>query len=157
VRTPPTARRLLAPGLLLFVVVAWGGSFVAARHLLAPGEAGAVALSPTLLAATRFLIAAAALAPFLPWRPNPLSPFPTREGGTTSSDRAVKGPHLPLGEGRDLFTFLLLGQVGVSLYFWLQSTGVQLTGAGVAAVLVVGLIPLATLLVAGLCLREGLG
>ena len=133
-------------------MVVWGGSFVAARHLLAPDSPDAVALSPTLLAAVRFLIAAAALAPFLPMGRRDRLLFPRRRslpnGGEAGQRRRA---------ARDLLTFLLLGQVGVSLYFWLQYTGVRLTGAGVAAVLVVGLIPLATLLVAGLTLREGLG
>ena len=41
---------------LWFAVIAWGGSFVAARALLA-AKPGGVSLSPTILAAARFSIA----------------------------------------------------------------------------------------------------
>jgi len=40
----------------------------------------------------------------------------------------------------DLPVLALLGLLGVSLYFWLQYTGVKLTNAGLSALLVVGLI-----------------
>lgn len=130
-------RRLGVYGLLFFVAVVWGGSFVAARMLLSPtgNGAGTTALSPTLLAAVRFLLASAIFAPLL-----------VREHVTV---RRVRWRDVPL--------FLLLGQLGIAVYFWLQYTGVRLTNAGIAAVLVVGLIPLATLMVSGMALREGLG
>ncbi len=44
-------------GGILFAVVAWGASFVAARFLLYPEAAGKATLSPTVLAALRFSIA----------------------------------------------------------------------------------------------------
>lgn len=121
--------------LLLFVVTAWGGSFVAARMLLAPSGRGATALSPTMLATIRFLLASALLCPAL-----------------VHQHRRVRRI-----TRRDVVLFLLLGQLSISLYFWLQYTGVRLTNAGIASVLVVGLIPLATLLVARVALGEPLG
>jgi drug/metabolite transporter (DMT)-like permease len=121
--------------LLLFVVVVWGGSFVAARMILAPTNPGDATLSPTLLAAVRFLMASAIFLPIL-----------VRQHIRV---QALKLSDIPL--------FLLLGQLGISVYFWLQYTGVQLTNAGISAVIVVGLIPLATMLISGLTLREPLG
>jgi drug/metabolite transporter (DMT)-like permease len=106
---------------LWFAVIAWGGSFVAARLLLYSTAPGKVALSPTVLAAAR--ISAASLffvAPVL---------------------RAVARREVA---GRDLLRMAALGQVSYSIYFWLQYTGVQQTNAGIASILVVGLIPLAT-------------
>src|SRR6266567_9589483 len=44
-------------GGILFAVVAWGASFVAARFLLYPETTGQATLSPTVLAALRFSIA----------------------------------------------------------------------------------------------------
>lgn len=106
---------------LWFAVVAWGGSFVAARLLLAAVVPGYIALSPTLLAAARFSIASLFFM-------IPLA-------------RAVVRHQISLG---DLARMLGLGQITYSLYFWLQYTGVQHTSASVASILVVGLIPLVT-------------
>ena len=131
----PAWRRAGVYAVLLFVVTAWGGSFVAARMLLAPSAPGATALSPTMLATIRFLLAAALLCPAL-----------------VRQHRRVR----PI-TGRDLLLFLVLGQLSISIYFWLQYTGVRLTNAGTASVLVVGLIPLATLVVARVALAEPLG
>lgn len=121
--------------LLLFAVVVWGGSYVAARTILYSDSPEAATLTPTMLATVRFLLASAMLLPVLYRQHTRVQPLKLR----------------------DLPTFLLLGQLGISLYFWLQYTGIQLTNAGIAAVLVVGLIPLATMLVSGLTLREPLG
>jgi len=122
-------------GLLLFVMVVWGGSFVAARMVLsAEGPSGA-ALSPTMLATVRFLLASVVFLPILVRQHVKVQPLRVRD--------------VPL--------FLLLGQLGISVYFWLQYTGVQLTNAGVSSVLVVGLIPLATMVISGISLREPLG
>ena len=121
--------------LLLFVMVVWGASFVAARMVLSPEGSGEAALSPTMLATIRFLIASALFLPIL-YRQH------TRV-------RPVARGDIPL--------FLLLGQLGISVYFWLQYTGVQLTNAGISSVLVVGLIPMATMVTSGLMLKEPLG
>jgi drug/metabolite transporter (DMT)-like permease len=112
---------------LWFAVIAWGGSFVAARLLLHASSAGDVTLSPTLLAAARFSLASIFFI-------IPLS-------------RAVFQRRVSRG---DLLRLALLGLLAYTIYFWLQYTGVQQTGAGVASILVVGLIPLATLLLSRL-------
>lgn len=117
---------------MLFVVVAWGGSFVAARMLLNPSSTESAALSPTGLATIRFCLASAVFLPIL-----------------VASQ--VRRHSL---KARDIPVFLLLGQLGISAYFWLQYTGVQLTNAGISAVLVVGVIPLATMLVSGMSIGE---
>lgn len=136
----PAAGSTRAPGqlgvfaLLLFVMVVWGASFVAARMVLSPEGEGEASLSPTMLATIRFLIASAIFLPIL-YRQH------TRV-------RPVARGDIPL--------FLLLGQLGISVYFWLQYTGVQLTNAGISSVLVVGLIPLATMVTSGVMLKEPL-
>lgn len=120
--------------LLAFAAGAWGASFVAARAVLVP-TAGGTSLSPLLLATVRFLIASAFFVPLLAHR--------LRRG------EVVRRRDLPL--------LFLLGQLSISLYFFLQYTGVRLTNAGVSSVLVVGGIPLATTLIARAVLREPLG
>jgi drug/metabolite transporter (DMT)-like permease len=105
-----------------FAVAAWGASFVAARLLLHATAPRQTALSPTVLAAARFSIASLFF----------LVPLA----------RAVARRQV---SGRDLLLMALLGQLAFSLYFWLQYTGVQRTNASTASILVVGLIPLATL------------
>jgi len=118
---------------LWLAVIAWGGSFVAARLLLARTSAGQAVLSPTVLAALRFGLASLV---FLP----PLT-------------RAVLRRQLARG---DLLRLFVLGQLAYALYFWLQYTGVQQTNASIASILVVGLIPLATAALAALLRRERL-
>jgi drug/metabolite transporter (DMT)-like permease len=108
---------------LWFAVIAWGGSFIAARVLLHASSAGDVTLSPTQLAAARFSLASLFFI-------IPLS-------------RAVFQRRVSRG---DLLRLAPLGLLAYTIYFWLQYTGVQQTGAGVASILVVGLIPLATML-----------
>ena len=113
------ASRALAA--IWFAVIAWGGSFVAARVLLHASAPHEAALSPIVLAAARFTIASMF---FLV----PLAHAIARRRIT----------------GVDLLRMALLGQITFSLYFWLQYTGVQDTNASVASILVVGLIPAAT-------------
>jgi drug/metabolite transporter (DMT)-like permease len=106
-----------------FAVFNWGASFVAARFLLHPASTGLVALSPTLLAAVRFSIASLFfLVPLI---------------------QAIVRRQLSL---RDILLMLLLGQLAFSIYFWMQYTGVQLTNASIASILVIGLIPTFTVL-----------
>lgn len=112
-------------GGLWLAVVAWGGSFVAARILLSAAAPGQVALSPTVLAAARFGLASVF---FLP----PLV-------------RAIVRRALSWG---DLLRMAVLGQITYTIYFWLQYTGVQQTNASIASILVVGLIPVVTAFVA---------
>jgi drug/metabolite transporter (DMT)-like permease len=117
---------------LAFAVVVWGASFVAARLVLA-GDG--VTLTPVALATTRFLLASAVMAPVAVWRLR-------REGWPK-----------PI----DLLWLFLLGQLGISTYFWLQYTGVQHTSAGISAVLVVGLMPAAAAAVSHFTLGERIG
>jgi drug/metabolite transporter (DMT)-like permease len=112
-------------GGLWLAVIAWGGSFVAARILLSATAPGQVVLSPTVLAAARFGLASLF---FLP----PLV-------------RAIARCTLSWG---DLLRMTVLGQITYTIYFWLQYTGVQQTNASIASILVVGLIPVATAFVA---------
>ncbi|MHB1005672.1 MAG: DMT family transporter [Chloroflexota bacterium] len=128
-------QRGIVYAMLFFTVVAWGGSFVAARMVLSPADPRGAHLSPTLLATVRFALASTIFLPLL---------LRERRPG-----RPLRVSDLPL--------FLFLGQLSISIYFWLQYTGVQLTNSGLSAVLVVGLIPLATLLVSGIALREPIG
>ena len=142
---PAAPGRALAYALLGFAVIAWGGSFVAARALLAPVDPGAAKLTPTTLAALRFTLAALLFAP----------PLLARRAHARRDHSAAATPARRLGRG-DLLRLFGLGQLGIAVYFWLQYTGVSLTNAGVASILVVGLIPIATALVARLQLHEAL-
>ena len=109
------------PGIAIgFAVTVWGSSFVAARHLLKT-------LDPLALATLRFAIASLFF----------VGPFALALKRRTLS-------------GRDLLKMAFLGQLAFSTYFWLQYTGVKLTNAGIAAILVVGLFPSATAVLAPL-------
>ncbi len=139
--TERSSGRTLAYLLLGFAVVVWGGSYVAARALLAPTNPGDATLTPTTLAALRFAIASVLFVPLLSarWAASRRNHAPTR--------RLKRG---------DLLLLLGLGQIGISIYFWLQYTGVSLTNAGISSILVVGLTPIATALVARHRLGEAL-
>ena len=97
------------------VALVWGLSFVAARMVLST-------LSPILLATVRFIIASLIFFPII---------IRDLRNGTDLNYRDI----LELG---------LLGILSISIYFWLQYTGVKYVGAGISALLVVGLIPLFT-------------
>ncbi|HEV2405783.1 MAG TPA: DMT family transporter [Ktedonobacterales bacterium] len=131
--TPPKASERAARTGLWFTALAWGGSFVAARALLSPTHAGETTLTPTVLAALRFGLA---------------SLFFILPLGRAIARRAVTGG--------DLLRMAALGQITYAIYFWLQYTGVQRTSAGVASILVVGLTPLATAVMARIMGRERL-
>ena len=124
---PSDARSKLLPALAIaFCVLAWGGSFAAARILLNPEE-GRTGLDPITLAASRFILASLFF----------LGPF------VGAIVRRTLG-------GRDLLRLALLGQIAFSVYFWLQYTGVRNTNAGLASILAVGLLPSATAMLAPL-------
>jgi drug/metabolite transporter (DMT)-like permease len=120
-RSPVRSRPAMVYAGLWFVVMAWGGSFVAARLLLHAEAHGEVTLSPTVLAAARFSLASIFFVV-------PLA-------------RAIRRRQISM---RDLAHLALLGQITYGLYFWLQYTGVQLTNASISSILVVGLIPVVT-------------
>ncbi len=127
------AKHILTYAGVWFAVLAWGLSFVAARYLLHPETAGQATLSPTVLAAARFSLASLFFV-------GPLA-------------RALFQRQIAC---RDLLRMALLGQITFSLYFWLQYTGVQLTNASISSILVVGLIPVVTALLAQLLGKERL-
>lgn len=126
IATLPLPLPLVYAGLWL-VVIAWGGSFVAARAVLHASVPGEASLSPTVLAALRFSLASLFFVV-------PLA-------------RAILRRQLSPG---DLLRLAVLGQITYSTYFWLQYTGLALTNAGIASILVIGLMPLATALLARL-------
>ena len=107
------------------VAVIWGLSFVAARVVLSM-------LTPILLATVRFSIASLVFTPVLVRE--------LRRGKTLTP--------------RDLREIGLLGFLSISIYFWLQYTGVKYAGAGVSALLVVGLIPILTSLASNFLIKE---
>lgn len=109
------------------VAVIWGLSFVAASVVL-------TTLSPVLLATVRFVIASAL---FLPVILRELS----------------LGSKPSYGDLKDMAS---LGLLSISVYFWLQYTGVKHAGAGVSSILVVGFIPILTGLASSLLLGEAL-
>ncbi len=102
-----------------FTVAVWGASFVAADSLLG----GSAHLSPIVLAAARFSLAALFFV-------IPLG-------------RAIAAGQLRFGH---VLKMAALGLMGYTFYFWLQYTGVADTNAAIASILVVGLIPLMTAL-----------
>jgi drug/metabolite transporter (DMT)-like permease len=128
----PASRFLTYAG-VWFAVLAWGTSFVAARFLLHPEKPGQATLSPLVLAAARFSIASLFFVV-------PLA-------------RALLHRQITR---RDLLRMVVLGQLTFSLYFWLQYTGVQQTNASISSILVVGLIPVVTALLAQLLGKERL-
>jgi drug/metabolite transporter (DMT)-like permease len=97
------------------VAVIWGFSFVAARIVLST-------LTPILLATVRFSIASLVFIPII-----------------IRDHRRGFAPSL-----RSMVELAGLGVLSISIYFWLQYTGVKYAGAGVSAILVVGLIPVLT-------------
>jgi drug/metabolite transporter (DMT)-like permease len=109
----------------IIVAIIWGLSFVAASMVL-------TTLSPVILATVRFIIAAAIYSPVIVWE--------YRRGNRPSL--------------ADLRELALFGFLSISIYFWLQYTGVQYAGAGVSAVLVTGLIPVLTGLAGAVLLKE---
>lgn len=128
-----TFHPLLISAGIWFATLCWGAAYVAARFLLHPTTPGTVSLSPALLAALRFGIAALFFV-------IPLA-------------QALRHHQLSL---RQLLLMVLLGQLTFSLYYWLQYYGIQQTDASVAAILGVGLIPLFTALLAQLFGEERL-
>jgi len=109
------------------VSLIWGLSFVAASVVL-------TTLSPVVLATLRFTIASVLFLPVI-----------LRE-----LNRGAK-PTLS-----DLKETAYLGFLSISLYFWLQYTGVKYAGAGVSALLVVGFIPILTGVASSFMLGESL-
>lgn len=89
-------------------------------------------LSPVLLATLRFIIASLIFSPIL-------------IRGRLRGNKPVIS---------DLKDMAVLGVLSISIYFWLQYTGVQYAGAGVSAIIVVGFIPILTGLASSIILKE---
>ncbi|MCX6644252.1 MAG: EamA family transporter [Candidatus Bathyarchaeota archaeon] len=104
--------------LMVLLIVFWGSSFVVVKQVLGEG------LTPTAVATFRFLVAGAffLIALFIKKR---LSP-----------DYQLRV------ERKDLLTMLALALTGVTFFFTIQYTGIQLAGASIAAVLVCLLSPI---------------
>ena len=109
----------------LFVATVWGLSFVAASMVLEN-------LTPVLLATIRFIIASILFSPIL--------------------IRGLIRGNIP--ERSDLRDMAWLGFLSISVYFWLQYTGVQYAGPGISAIIVVGFIPILTGLASNIILKE---
>ncbi len=112
----------------IMVAVIWGLSFVAARIVLST-------LTPILLATVRFSIASLMFIPIIL--------------------RELSGANAP--KIRNLMELAFLGFLGISIYFFLQYTGVKYAGAGISALLVVGLIPILTGAASIVVLKEEYG
>jgi len=109
----------------LFVATVWGLSFVAASVVLQT-------LSPILLATLRFIIASILFSPIL--------------------IKSLLKRNIPSrGDLRDM---TWLGVLSISIYFWLQYTGVQYAGPGISALIVVGFIPILTGMASSIILKE---
>ena len=104
--------------LMVCLITFWGSSFVIVKATIGEG------LTPIAIAAFRFLIAGGLFVATLLLK--------------QSRDR----DYTILVEGRDFPKFLLLGLIGVTLFFTVQYTGIQLAGASIAAILVCLLAPI---------------
>ncbi|HKM51153.1 MAG TPA: EamA family transporter [Candidatus Bathyarchaeia archaeon] len=113
---------------VIIVVVMWGFSYVAARMVLST-------VTPIILATVRFLIASLIFIPII-----------VREFSRGNFPKA-----------RNLLEYAFLGLLGISTYYVLQYTGVKYAGAGISALLVVGLIPVLTGLSSAFLNKEGYG
>jgi drug/metabolite transporter (DMT)-like permease len=104
--------------LMVLLIVFWGSSFVVVKQVLGEG------LTPTAVATFRFLVAGAffLIALFIKKRVSPDYQFRV--------------------ERKDLLTMLALALTGVTFFFTIQYTGIQLAGASIAAVLVCLLSPI---------------
>lgn len=109
----------------IVVAIIWGLSVVAARLALSM-------LTPILLATIRFSIASLIFVPII-------------------VRKLLRGCPITF---RDLGELALLGFLSISIYFWLQYTGVNYAGASVSALLVVGFIPILTGLASTVVLKE---
>ena len=104
--------------LMVLLIVFWGSSFVVVKVLLGEG------LSPIAVATFRFLVAGALFLIAL-------------------LAKKTASPNYKLGiKRRDLPALLALALLGVTFFFTIQYTGIQLAGASIAAILVCLLSPI---------------
>jgi drug/metabolite transporter (DMT)-like permease len=104
--------------LMVLLIVFWGSSFVIVKVLLGDG------LSPIAIATFRFLVAGALFLIAL-----------------LAKKRVSPNYKLKVA-GKDLLTLLALALMGVTFFFTIQYTGIQLAGASIAAILVCLLSPI---------------
>jgi drug/metabolite transporter (DMT)-like permease len=104
--------------LMVLLIIFWGSSFVVVKVLLGDG------LSPIAVATFRFLVAGVL---FL------IALFAKRRFSPNFKIRV---------ERKDLLTLLALALMGVTFFFTIQYTGIQLAGASIAAILVCLLSPI---------------
>jgi len=98
--------------LMILLIVFWGSSFVVVKQLLDVG------LTPIAIATFRFLLAGALFIAALGLK-----------------KRASQNYRLRV-DRKDLPVLLVLGLIGVTFFFTVQYTGIQLAGASVAAIMV---------------------
>ncbi len=118
--------------LMVCLITFWGSSFVIVKATIREG------LTPVAIATFRFLTAGGLFVAALFLK--------------QSRDREYK----ILIEGRDFPRFLLLGLTGVTLFFTVQYTGIQLAGASIAAILVCLLAPILITVFSARLFREKL-
>jgi drug/metabolite transporter (DMT)-like permease len=104
--------------LMSCLITFWGSSFVVVKLALGEG------LSPIAIATFRFLVAGGLFLAVLFF------------------NRTRNKNYVVLVKGRDLATLILLALTGVTFFFVVQYTGIQLAGASVAAILVCFLSPI---------------
>ena len=104
--------------LMVLLIIFWGSSFVVVKVLLGDG------LSPIAVATFRFLVAGVLF----------LIALLTKKRFNPNFKIRV--------ERKDLLTLLVLALMGVTFFFTIQYTGIQLAGASIAAILVCLLSPI---------------
>ena len=103
---------------MVLLIVFWGSSFVVVKEVIGDG------LTPIAVATFRFLVAGAFF----------IAALFLKKGLTPSYRLKV--------ERKDLLTLLVLALTGVTFFFTVQYTGIQLAGASIAAILVCLLSPI---------------
>jgi drug/metabolite transporter (DMT)-like permease len=104
--------------LMVLLIVFWGSSFVVVKQLLDDG------LTPVAVATFRFLVAGAFF----------LIVLLVKKSVSPNYSLSV--------ERRDLLVFLMLALSGVTFFFIIQYTGIQLAGSTIAAIMVCLLSPI---------------
>ncbi len=118
---------------MVLLIVFWGSSFVVVKRVLGDG------LSPIAIATFRFLVAGALF----------LAALAVKKRITPDYRLSV--------ERKDLLTLLMLALSGVTFFFTIQYTGIQLAGASIAAILVCLLSPIIITVVSARMFGERLG
>ncbi len=118
---------------MVLLVVFWGGSFVVVKQVLGEG------LSPVAIATFRFLVAGAFFLAVLLVR------------------RRLDANYRLKVERKDLVTLSALALTGVTFFFTVQYTGIQMAGASIAAILVCLLSPILITIFSARLFGEAIG